>query len=78
MITDKHRIDWLCDRITYLEHNDQSGNGAWANKKGCYWPQDEFLSGSEEVCETSLEDFHGLSLIEYIDAIITREKKGAI
>ena len=73
-ITDRQRLDWLCDRVQYLEHRDRFGRTAHQTERGGYWPQDEFLDGSTEVCTTSIPEYHNLDLIDYIDAVITMER----
>ena len=61
MTTDKQRLDWICENITYLEHKVK-GVHPRDLKKGGYWPQTESDLGTPD---TQLLD---MDLIDYIDA----------
>ncbi len=71
MITDKQRMDWICNRVSYLEHADKAGTRCSQVPKGCYWPQstDEALN----PCDTAIEEYTCMDLQEYIDAMIELE-----
>ena len=71
MITDKDRIDWLCKRVTYLEHSDNNGVICQKQTQGGYWPQKE----SENDYNTVIEEFADIPLLSYIDAMIKEESK---
>ena len=65
-MTDKQRLDWLCSRVSYLEHEDKLGTSCQKIKVGSYWPQEE-----SDACPEG--DMVGLELIDYIDAQIAKE-----
>lgn len=69
-ISDTDRIEWLRDRITYLEHNGSDGTPCIRNI-GCFWPQDDDGQNTSVMDPTMI----GLGLIEYIDAQIERCRK---
>ena len=70
-VTDSQRIDWLCKRVSYLEHASATGVPAVKATKGGYWPQSDEDSGGAQV-----EELCRLDLVEYIDAMIALEMKG--
>jgi len=65
-MTDKQRLDWLCARVSYLEHSAKDGTTAHQTKLGGYWPQDDTDPNPEDGMEE-------LSLIDYINAQIAKE-----
>ena len=73
MPTDKQRIDWLCDRVSYLEHADTNGVRCSQVPKGCYWPQS--MEPSLNPCDTAIEEYDNMGLLDYIDAQIALEGK---
>lgn len=62
----KERIEWMRNRITYLEHRNCDGALCAQVKTGQYWPQCEGEAPADP-------DMIGLTLIEYIDAQIALE-----
>lgn len=68
MITDKDRMDWLCARVTYVEHKDKNGVLCSRAPVGGYWPQGEHKEDNADP------DMIGLDLEDYIDAQIKKEK----
>lgn len=71
MITDTQRIEWLCKRVSYIEHSDRNGVLSVKQIMGGYWPQ---LS-AENPCENVIEELADMPLIDYIDAMIALERK---
>jgi len=69
-ITDRDRIQWLIDRVDYLEHRDANGVGANFQEHGGYWPQ---RSDHDDPSRAD-QDMIDLDLVEYIDAQITKER----
>lgn len=69
-ITDKMRVDWLCHRVSYLEHSGVGGITCAQVKKGGYWPQNE---GSDN----SIPELIDLQLDDYIDEMIRLELQEA-
>ena len=57
--TDSDRLAWLLAKVDYLEHEQ----AIYRSKAGGYWPQNEDSA-------SKIDDFVGLTLIEYIDAMI--------
>jgi len=66
-------MDWICDRVSYLEHNSHAGKRCSAVPKGCYWPQR--MGPDLNPCDTALEEYSNMDLIDYIDAMIALEKE---
>ena len=72
MPTDKERMDWLCERVSYLEHANAAGVICSRVPRGCYWPQS--TDPALNPCGTAIEDYAGMELQDYIDAMIALEK----
>ena len=70
MTTDKERLDWLCKRVKYLEHDNQDGRAAVSagRGEGQYWPQTEDDFGGAQV-----DEYVGMGLIDYIDEMVKKE-----
>ena len=64
------RMQWIADRVDYLEHRDANGVGANFQEHGGYWPQ---RSDHEDPSRAD-QDMIDLDLVEYIDAQITKER----
>ena len=63
------RVKWMAERITYLEHKNREGVICAKAPVGQYWPQGEHEEDNADA------DMVGLTLIEYVDAQITKEAK---
>lgn len=63
------RVEWMADRISYVEHSAADGTPCVKIKVGGYWPQGEHEEDNADP------DMIGLTLIEYVDAQIAREAK---
>ena len=73
--TDKERMDWICSRISYIEHNGPKGERCRDMKVGGYWPQS--MAPELNPCATAIEELSDLDLEGYIDAMIELEKEKA-
>jgi len=72
-ITNKMRLDWLRARVSYMEHANAKGTPCDKVKNGCYWPQS--MEPCSNPCDTAIEEYENLDLIDYIDAMIALEKR---
>lgn len=70
--TDKERMDWICNRISYMEHNGPKGELCRKMKVGGYWPQS--MSPELNLCATAIAEYCDMNLLDYIDAMIEQGK----
>ncbi len=67
MITNGERLEWLINRVEYLEHKNKHGVSARNQKFGGWWPQND-----SDHCPPE-QGMEGLDLLDYIDAQIKKD-----